>query len=159
MFCCLLSFTFPPGMIQSVCSACSGKGGWQWWTSAVFQIVIQLLKTSSPVLPCITKCGGGAVQPLLAPFLKCWYILRKYSPTLKVGTAFACCFWEWLWSGAEEGLEGMVNSCLGPSYMALWPRGKKKGYRSSQGEWPCGCEHFLFDLEYDPKVCSEVCLL
>lgn len=62
----------------------------------------------------LTQCGGGAVQPFLAPFLKYWYILKKHSaPALKVGTAFACCFQKWFVAfgvAAEEGLEGVVRS-------------------------------------------------
>lgn len=135
------------------------EGGWWWWTSAVVQTVIQLLKTSCPVPPCLTK-GGGAVWPLLTPFLKPWRIFEKRSPpTLEVGTAFAFCFQKLccLWGGCRGGVGGHGEFCLGLSYVGLWPSGK---WLQKQPRWTALWlgEHFLSDLKYDPKVCSETCL-
>lgn len=107
---------FPPPLLQVWSNSCAQPvlGGGGWWTSAVFHVVIQVLKTSCPVLPCLTKCCGGAVWPLLTPFLKCWCMFKKRSlPALEVGTAFAFCFQKRFVAfgvAAEEGLEGMAGS-------------------------------------------------
>lgn len=57
---------------------------------------MELLKTSRPVLPCLTKCGGGGVQPFLTPFLKGWCIFKT-----------AALLWRW-----ELPLPSVFKNCL-----------------------------------------------
>lgn len=160
---CVLSFVIlymSSGMIQSMCSACSVKG-------RVVVMDLSSISDCDSALEDKLSCSSHALPSVVVVLfslswpLKCWYTLKKPSPTLKVGAAFACCFEKWLvafGSAAEEGLEGMVSSVQA---LLTWLPDllKNKGYRNSQGEWPRGCEHFLLDLKYDPKVFSEACLL
>lgn len=73
MFCHLSSFTCAQ-VWSSPCAQCVlWRGGCWWWTSAVFQIVIQLLKTSCPVLPVPCQvwwwCCSASPGPLNADTL------------------------------------------------------------------------------------------
>lgn len=130
MFCHLSSFTCAQ-VWSSPCAQCVlWRGGCWWWTSAVFQIVIQLLKTSCPVLPVPCQvwwwCCSASPGPLNADTLSkntvlLWRWELPLPAVFRQLSEVVGCLWECCWGGNG----GHGDLCSGPSYMAPWPPGKQ----------------------------------